>query len=228
MHDKPRTQIKICCIATLEEARLAINAGADAVGFVGVDNSPRAMKLSTIAAITAQLNQDTATFFLTAESSAESIAQQVIAAGATTVQLASYLTVRELEKLRAVLPETKRVQVIHVENESALDLVAQNAPYVHSFLLDSGRPNQAKPEYGGTGRTHDWSISAEFVRRSPIPVMLAGGLSAENVGDAIRFVKPYAVDLCTGVRSNGQLDAPKLKAYIDAVRMVDAELRASV
>jgi len=228
MHIEPRTQIKICCIASLEEAQLAIQSGADAVGFVGIDSSPRAMKLNTIAAITAQLTQHTATFFLTAECTAASITQRVNAAGTTTVQIASSLAVSELEKLQTALPETRRVQVIHVENESALDLIAQYAPYVHAFLLDSGHPNQAEPVYGGTGQTHDWSISAEFVRRSPIPVILAGGLSAENVGNAIRLVKPFAVDLCTGVRTNGKLDPSKLQAYIHAVRTVDAELRASI
>jgi phosphoribosylanthranilate isomerase len=116
--------------------------------------------------------------------------------------------------------------VIHVESESALGLIDQYAPHVHAFLLDSGRPTLPTPEYGGTGRTHDWSVSAEFVRRSPHPVFLAGGLSAGNVGEALRKVRPFGVDLCSGVRTAGRLDRDKLEAFIDAVRRTDAELSA--
>lgn len=113
--------------------------------------------------------------------------------------------------------------MIHVESESALDLIDQYAPHVHAFLLDSGRPSLPVPEYGGTGRTHDWSVSAEFVRRSPLPVFLAGGLSASNVGEAIRTVRPFGVDLCSGVRTEGRLDRDKLEAFVDAVRRADAD-----
>ena len=92
---------------------------------------------------------------------------------------------------------------------------------MHAFLLDSGRPALPTPEYGGTGRTHDWSVSAEFVRRSPHPVFLAGGLSAANVGEAMKTVGPFGLDVCSGVRTDGRLDRDKLEAFIDAVRRTD-------
>lgn len=186
-------------------------------------SSPRAIDDRTVAAIVALTPPPIATFLLTAESTAAGVARHVSAAAASTVQIVSYLSSSESEKPK-LLPTTRRVQVIHVEGKGALDLIPQHAPHVHAFLLDSGRPSLPTPEYGGTGRTHDWSVSAEFVRRSSLPVFLAGGLSPANVGEAIRTVRPFGVDLCSGVRTAGRLDRDKLEAFIDAVRKADAEL----
>jgi phosphoribosylanthranilate isomerase len=219
------TRIKICCIASPEEAHLAIRAGADAVGLIGAGgtpSSPRAIDDCAVAEIAALVPPPIATFLLTSEDTAEGIARRVVAAGTSTVQILAPLNPAESAQLPKLLPTTRRVQVIHVENDSAFDLIAPYAPHVHAFLLDSGRPSLPTPEYGGTGRTHDWSISAEFVRRSPLPVFLAGGLSALNVAEAVRVVRPFGVDLCTGVRTNGRLDPGKLEAFIDAVRGTEA------
>lgn len=79
-------------------------------------------------------------------------------------------------------------------------------------------------ELGGTGRAHDWAVSAAFVRATDKPVFLAGGLSAANVAAAIQQVRPYGLDLCSGVRSNGQLDAAKLAAFVRAVEQADSAL----
>jgi phosphoribosylanthranilate isomerase len=109
------------------------------------------------------------------------------------------------------------VQVIHVEDDGAIDLIAAYEPYVHAFLLDSGRPNAPMVELGGTGRVHDWQISKRFVLNTTRPVFLAGGLHADNVAKAIDSVKPYGVDLCSGVRTNGALDVKKLVAFMRAL-----------
>ena len=213
-------------MASLEEAQLAIHAGADAVGLIAVGAMPsssRAIDDRAVAAIAAALPPPVASFMLTSERTAVGIARHVIAAGASTVQISSHLSLDESEQLAKLLPTTRRVQVIHVENPGVLALIAAYAPHVHAFLLDSGRPGLPTPEYGGTGRTHDWSVSAEFVRQSPHPVFLAGGLSAANVAAAIRTVRPFGVDLCSGVRSDGRLDREKLYAFIAAVRGADAE-----
>jgi phosphoribosylanthranilate isomerase len=216
-----RTRIKICCIASIEEARLAIRCGADAIGLVAAIG-PRTIEDRTIAAITAAVPPPIATFMLTSDLTARSIADHVRATGPTTVQIVSHIGAAESQKLVGLLSTTRRVQVIHVEDERALDLIPDYAPNAHAFLLDSGRPSLETPEYGGTGRTHDWEVSAEFVRRSPLPVFLAGGLSPSNVGEAIRTVRPFAVDLCSGVRTDGRLDRERLTAFIDAVRRADA------
>jgi phosphoribosylanthranilate isomerase len=189
---------------------------------VGVPSSPRAIDDEAIAAIAACVPPPIATFLLTSESTAMGIAERVQRAGASVVQILAHLSPVESEQLSKLLPTTRRVQVIHVENAGAIDLIPQYAPHVHAFLLDSGRPGLPTPEYGGTGRTHDWSVSAEFVRRSPHPVFLAGGLSAGNVGEAIRRVRPFGVDVCTGVRTDRRLDRGKLEAFIEAVRGAEA------
>ncbi len=220
-----RTRVKICCIASLEEAQLAVRAGADAVGLISVGalpSSPRAIADDVVAAIAAAV--PVATFLLTSEDTAAGIARRVSVAGTSAVQIVSHLNPSESAQLPKLLPTTRRVQVIHVENAGALDLIAPYAPHVHTFFLDSGRPFLPSPEYGGSGRTHDWSVSAEFVRRSPLPVFLAGGLTPDNVGEAMRVVRPFGVDLCSGVRTDGRLDRAKLEAFIAAVRRADAEL----
>lgn len=212
-------------MSSLDEVRYSIQAGADAVGFVcATPTSPRTIDINIVKPIASVVPSPTETFILTSESTAEGITQKVLLAGVTTVQILSYLSPHESEKLQTLLPEIKRVQVVHIENEKALDLIGVYTPYVHAFLLDSGKPNLSTPEYGGTGRTHDWSVSAEFVRRSPHPVFLAGGLTPDNVSEAIKVVRPFGVDLCSGVRTNNILDRDKLKGFIDAVRTADADL----
>lgn len=218
-----RTRIKICCIASLEEAELATRSGADAIGLVGaMPSGPGVIDDISIAAIASAVPPPIAAFLLTAEPSAQTIAAHVRRTGVSTVQIVSHLDPAESEKLVDLLPITRRVQVIHVEDERALNLITRYARNAHAFLLDSGRPNLPVPEYGGSGRPHDWNISAEFVRRSPLPVFLAGGLSASNVNEAIQLVRPFGVDLCSGVRTGGRLDPGKLRAFIDAVRQADA------
>ncbi|HEY6878065.1 MAG TPA: phosphoribosylanthranilate isomerase [Polyangiales bacterium] len=208
-------------MASLEEAQLAVSLGVDAVGFVAArPASPRTIADATIAAIAPQLPRHVASFLLTSETTAAGVARHVSATHVSTVQLLAYLSAEECRELARLLPNTQRVQVIHVEAPSALELIDRYAPYVQAFLLDSGRPTQG--EYGGTGRTHDWQVSAAFVRRSPHPVFLAGGLSAANVVAAMHTVRPYGVDLCSGVRTHGRLDREKLAAFVDAVRTADA------
>jgi phosphoribosylanthranilate isomerase len=219
-----RTRIKICCMASREEVQLAIRAGADAVGFVGpMPSGSHSIDDRAIAELAALVPPPVATFLLTSEASAAGIARHVERTHASTVQIVSRITSSEAARLAQLLPATRRVLVVHVENESVFDLIEGYTPYVHAFLLDSGRPNLAVPELGGTGRTHDWQISAEFVRRSPHPVFLAGGLSPANVRAAIRRVRPFGVDLCSGVRTAGRLDAGKLGAFIEAVRQGDLD-----
>jgi phosphoribosylanthranilate isomerase len=135
------------------------------------------------------------------------------------VQIVRHVAPAEVAGLAMARPALGRIQVVHVEDDGALDLIDAYAPHVTAFLLDSGRPSRR--ELGGTGRVHDWRVSAEFVRRSPRPVFLAGGLTPHNVGEAIRRVRPFGVDLCTGVRIEGALDPGLLGAFMAAVRYAD-------
>jgi phosphoribosylanthranilate isomerase len=217
------TRVKICCITSIEEAELAIEHGADALGLVGaMPSGPGVIDDATIAAIAAVVPPPVAAFLLTAERSADAIAAHVARTGVSTVQVVSPIAAEESARLAARLPATRRVQVIHVEGSSALDLISVYASHVHAFLLDSGRPRAAVPILGGTGQTHDWKVSAAFVAASPRPVFLAGGLTPDNVSDAMAAVRPYGVDVCSGVRmDDGKLDSFKIRAFIKAVAAAD-------
>jgi phosphoribosylanthranilate isomerase len=223
-----RTRIKVCCIASPEEASIAIKAGADALGLVArMPSGPGPIPDATIAKVTAFVPPPIATFLLTSETTAEAISSHIRATNPSTVQVVSHIDPAESEKLAALEPHVRRVQVIHVEGPEALDLIPAYAPHVHAFLLDSGRPNAAIAELGGTGRAHDWTVSAAFVQATERPVFLAGGLSKANVAEAITKVRPYGLDLCSGVRTNGQLDPEKLTAFVFAVEQTDARLASS-
>jgi phosphoribosylanthranilate isomerase len=217
-----RTRIKVCCLASRAEAAAAVAAGADAIGFVGVrPPTPRTIDDALVAEIVAATPPPVATFLLTAERTAEAIAAQVRRCGVGTVQMVAEIAPDEARRLADLAPHVRLVKVVHVGGPEALELIPAYAAHVHAFLLDSGRPNAATPEYGGTGRHHDWTISAAFVKASPSPVFLAGGLTAGNVGEAIRRVRPFGVDLCSGVRSEGRLDPIKLAEFVRAVRAAD-------
>lgn len=222
-----RTRIKICCIASIDEAQLAIAAGADALGLVAaMPSGPGVIPDARIAQIAAWTPPPVSTFLLTAETTAARIAGHIAATQPTTVQIVHHIDPHEVAELARLVPHVRRVQVIHVEGDEALGMIPAYAPHVHAFLLDSGRPCGAVPELGGTGRTHDWAISARFVRASPVPVFLAGGLDAGNVAGALRQVRPYGIDLCSRVRTDGRLDIVKLALLTSAVREADAVLYA--
>jgi phosphoribosylanthranilate isomerase len=219
-----RTRVKICCLKSSADARMAVRLGADAIGLVGVTPpTPRVVAEDIALEITAIVPPPVAIFLLTSEMSAEGIAEHVRRIGAPVVQVVKHIDPSEYVRLSCRLPKggVKRVQVVHVEGREALDLIEPYAPHIDAFLLDSGRPSAPQPDYGGTSRLHDWDVSAEFVRRSPLPVFLAGGLRHDNVALAIETVRPYGVDLCNGVRTGGVLDDNKLVAFFEAVATAD-------
>ena len=221
-----RTRVKICCIASTDEAQMAIAAGADAVGLVAaMPSGPGVIADNQISIITRIIPPPVSSFLLTAETTADAIVNHVAQTGPSTVLIVNHIAATESAALAQRLTTTRIVQVVHVEDASALALIDTYAPYVHAFLLDSGRPSLTTPELGGTGRTHDWSISAEFVQNSPKPVFLAGGLRPDNVADAVRQVRPYGLDLCSGVRRDGKLHAATLTAFMHAVREANQEHR---
>ena len=214
-----RTRVKVCCIQSAAEARLAIAAGADAIGLVAeMPSGPGPIADRDIAAIAETIPPPIGTFLLTARRSAAEIAAHLAFCRTNTVQVVSHIDPAEHDRLAVIMPHVRRCQVIHVEDAGALRLIAAYGPRVHAFLLDSGRPSAAVAELGGTGRTHDWAISAEFVRRSPVPVFLAGGLNPANAGEAIAAVKPYGLDLCSGLRKPLELDPEKLSNFMKAVQ----------
>jgi len=214
----PDVRFKICCIASIEEAALARRAGAHALGLVSaMPSGPGPIPDELIAGIAATVPPPTRTFLLTSRTDAASIADQARRCGVTTLQLVDRVEEGAHAALRAWVPGVELVQVIHVRGPEAVDEAAAAAPYVNALLLDSGNPSLARKELGGTGRVHDWAVSRRIVETVKVPVWLAGGLRADNVRDAIAAVRPFGVDVCSGVRTAGRLDPDKLAAFATAV-----------
>lgn len=212
-------RVKVCCIKNRAEADLAIRHGASALGLVGpMPSGPGPIPESTISEIASEVPPPIATFLLTCEVQADAIIEQHGRCGTNTIQLTDYVDVPVYADLRRAMPLVKLVQVIHVTGEESLEIAQQAAAHVDALLLDSGQPDKAVKVLGGTGNTHDWSLSRRIVEASTVPVFLAGGLRPDNVAEAIRTVRPFGIDLCTGVRTNGDLDEVKLRDFFAAVR----------
>ncbi|HEX8118974.1 MAG TPA: phosphoribosylanthranilate isomerase [Pyrinomonadaceae bacterium] len=209
---KPR--VKVCCIASVEEARLAVECGAEAVGLVSeMPSGPGVIPEELIAEIAARVPPPVATFLLTCRQDAASIVEQQRRCRVNTLQLCDRVPAGVYEELRAQLPGVSLVQVVHVGGEESFEEAVSVARHVDALLLDSGNQSLAVKELGGTGRTHDWRVSRRVVESSPVPVFLAGGLKPENVAEAVSAVRPFGLDVCSGVRTGGRLDAAKLKRF---------------
>jgi len=214
-----RTRVKICCIQDLEEARLAIRRGASAIGLVSaMPSGPGPIPESRIALIAAMAPPGVDTFLLTCEQTAEGVIRQQNSVHVRTIQLVDEFPVEDYAVVRDEFPELRLVQVLHVRNEDAVEQARAVMPHVDAILLDSGNPELRTKELGGTGRIHDWNISRNIVEASDIPVYLAGGLTPENVRQAVEIVKPFGVDVCSGVRTHGRLDEKKVEDFFAALR----------
>ncbi len=214
-----RPRVKICCISSREEATLAVNAGAAALGFVSaMPSGPSVIDDALIAEIISQIPPAIGTFLLTSRQDADGIIAQQHQCRPNTLQLVDDVAIAELKKLRRALPGISLVQVIHVAGAESVVEARSIAPYVDAILLDSGNQKLAVKELGGTGRTHDWRISRAIRDTLQKPLFLAGGLNALNVNEAVNRVQPFGLDVCSGVRSDGQLDTTKLAAFMQAAR----------
>lgn len=213
-----RVRVKICCISSAEEAKMAILHGADAVGLVGkMPSGPGPIPDWLIAEVAKAIHPPVASFLLTSEQSSEEIIHHVKRVDTNTVQIVDELVTGTYKDIRDSLPYLKIVQVIHVTGEESIDRALSVHQEVDAILLDSGKPHDTVKKLGGTGEVHNWEISREIVRSVNVPVFLAGGLNAVNVRRAVETVKPFGVDVCSGVRTEGRLDAQKLKAFFSAV-----------
>jgi phosphoribosylanthranilate isomerase len=212
-------RIKICCIQTEAEATLAIQAGADALGFVSaMPSGPGPIPDDLIARIVARVPPPIATFLLTSRQAAAAIAAQHSQCRTSTIQLCDHVEAGAWAALRSALPGIRLVQVIHVHGMESVDEARAAAPLVDALLLDSGDQRLAVKELGGTGRVHDWSVSRRIRETVDVPIFLAGGLRSENVREAIESVGPFGLDVCSGVRTDGRLAPEKLVSFIAAAR----------
>lgn len=213
---KPR--VKICCIASVAEARLAIDHGASAVGLVStMPSGPGPIPEELIAEIAATIPPGVSSFLLTCQQDADAIIDQQRRLRVNTIQICDRLPAGSYERLRGALLGVSLVQVIHVTGPEAVDEAIEIAPQVDAILLDSGNQSLPIKELGGTGRTHDWRLSRTIREAIDAPLFLAGGLKPENVATAIREVRPFGIDVCSGLRIEGKLDPQKLTAFFKAV-----------
>lgn len=213
-----RTRVKICCISSHQEAELAIRMGADALGLVGhMPSGPGVIDDALIRSIAGRVPPPTGTFLLTSEIAFRDILIHYDRVQTNTVQLVDAVDTDTYLRLREARPHLKIIQVIHVQDESNIEEATEVSGKVDALLLDSGNPKAATKVLGGTGQTHDWLLSRRIVEAVDCPVFLAGGLRTENVREALETVQPFGLDLCSGVRTNGQLDPSKLEAFMEMV-----------
>ena len=216
-------RVKICCISSIAEARMAIEAGASALGLVSaMPSGPGVIGEEQITEIAASVPPPIATFLLTSKQDVDSVIQQQRRCRTNCVQLCDCITSGLLRELKSALPGISIIQVIHVTGRESVEEAVAVASSVDAILLDSGNPSLAVKELGGTGRQHDWSLSKEIRERVSVPIFLAGGLKPENVGEAIAAVQPFGLDLCSGVRTEGKLDRSKLASFFAAVKNATA------
>ena len=213
-----KTRVKICCISSIEEAKIAIECGASALGLVAnMPSGPGVIDDELIAQISKFVPPPIATFLLTSETKPENIISHYKKLNTTTIQIVDELEKREYEIIRKELPHVKLVQVIHVIDDNSVKEAVEISKFVDAVLLDSGNPNLSVKELGGTGRIHNWDLSKKIRESISIPLFLAGGINKDNVKQAMDYVQPFGVDLCSSVRTDGKLDKEKLEDFFKAI-----------
>lgn len=197
---------------------MAIEHGASALGLVSeMPSGPGPIPEDLIAQIAAVIPPSVSSFLLTSKQDTVSIVAQQRRCGVNTIQVCDRLQSGSYKDLRDAMPGIAIVQVIHITGNESIEEAVSVAPSVDGILLDSGNQSLPVKELGGTGRTHDWSISRRIRELVDVPIFLAGGLDPENVADAIRRVGPFGVDVCRGVRIEGKLDKVRLSKFFSRV-----------
>jgi phosphoribosylanthranilate isomerase len=216
-----KIRVKICCISSTDEAKLAIQYGASAIGLVGkMPSGPGIIDDELIHQIAKSTPPPIATFLLTSETDSNAIIAHHKKVNTSTIQIVDALSDRQYHLIKEELPNIKLVQVIHVLDENSVDEAIEISELVDAILLDSGNPNLSTKVLGGTGKTHNWELSKKIRENIDIPVFLAGGINKDNVIQAIDIVQPFGIDLCSSVRTNGQLDESKLDAFFNALEQI--------
>jgi phosphoribosylanthranilate isomerase len=209
-------RVKICCIQSVEEAVMATRYGAHALGLVSkMPSGPGVIPEDKIRNIIRVLPPGISTVLLTSETTAAGLGKQLSTLHPTAIQLVLPVEKNVYSTLHASFPHLKIIQVIHVKDEQSLNDALAVSDEVDAILLDSQISVGGVTVFGGTGSIHDWELSRTIVQKVTVPVFLAGGLNPVNLRQAIDTIHPYAVDVCTGVRTEGTLDEFKLAAFMD-------------
>jgi phosphoribosylanthranilate isomerase len=208
--------IKVCGITSAADAAAAVAAGAGALGFNFYPRSPRFIEPAAARAIIAGLPASVLTVgVFVNEAEPGAVVRKAEAAGVAAVQLHG----EELPEFCAALTEVPFIKALRVGAGFAPEAATRYSG-AHAVLLDAYSPHA----HGGTGQVFDWAI-ARRTRELVGRLYLAGGLTAENVGAAVAAVRPFALDVCSGVeRAPGQKDAARLRAFCAAVRAAECEI----
>ncbi len=211
-------RVKICCIGSVDEAALAIKCGASALGLVShMPSGPGVISDESIAEIVATVPPAIGTFLLTSRQRVADIIEQQHVCRTNTIQICDHLAQGTHRELKEALPGISVVQVVHVTGPESIEEAARVAPHVNAILLDSGNQKTCRQRIGRDGPTSRLETSRAIRERISVPLFLAGGLTPENVAQAIEEVGPFGLDVCSGVRTDGKLDAVKLKRFFSAV-----------
>jgi phosphoribosylanthranilate isomerase len=208
------TWVKLCGITSLEDALTAVESGANALGFVFYSKSRRKVDAATVKQIVAELPKSVEKIGVFVEESPAAMEQVAGEAGLTGIQL-------HLTSMRASPQLTSRVNYLAIPAtlaEQAAQLQKDIA--IKAIFIDSGTPSDP----GGTGKVFDWEKAGAILAalRERFKIVVAGGLTPSNVGDAIRILRPWGVDVSSGVESSpGKKDPAKIQAFIQAVRQTE-------
>ncbi len=209
------TRIKICGITNVADAACAAQAGADAVGFVFYEKSARAVSVEQAAAIIKTLPPFITTVGVFVNVRPEKILSIADKAGLNCIQLHGDETPLECAELSA-LTSRKIIKALRVRSKADLKNIGEYK--ASAILLDAYKD----ASYGGTGEVFNWNIAKAFNSKGDCQVILSGGLTPENVSQAIRLVRPYAVDVSSGVESSpGKKDAQKIKRFMEQAKGVE-------
>lgn len=208
-------RIKICGITQPEQGRAIANLGATALGFICVPASPRYTTPEQIRTVVEHLPENVDRIGVFANSTREEICHTVAAAGLNAVQLHGDESPEFCQHLRPFLPNIEIIKALRVRNSQALEQAFIYTSSVDTLLLDAYDPQQL----GGTGKTLDWANLQQF--QPPCPWLLAGGLTPDNVLDALNQVHPNGIDLSSGVeRAPGDKDLTKVAHLFEQLKTI--------
>lgn len=215
-------RVKICGIRSGKDVETALRGGADALGFlVGITHvADDKITLEDARSLTRCLPPFVSSVAVTHRTESGEIVAIAKYIECSTVQVHADVTEDTLREVRAGLPGIKLLKAVHVVDQSALDYALRMAPLVDALLLDS----RTSDRLGGTGLTHDWSVSRLIVEQVGIPVLLAGGLNPRNVEAAVKLVRPYGVDVNSGVETDGWKDLVKVSEFVSTARAASLTL----
>ena len=206
------TRVKICGIMSKEDLASAIQAGADAVGFVvEIEDSRHCISAQGAADLIRRVPVYTKSVAVIHPRDADDALRLAQLTGADVLQLHSMLSPSDIAELKG---RVRQKLVVAVAADDGDKKAKRYESVADAILLDS----MVEGRLGGTGRVHDWDKSAGIARSLQIPVILAGGLDPENVVQAIERVRPYAVDVSSGTETGGRKDPSKVRAFVEKVR----------